>query len=58
MPKILSGLSDVTTSAGATAELKCYLLTVPGLETRWVQGSVYVAASTIGCEVEVQYYIK
>ena len=35
MPKILSGLSDVRTSPGATAELKCYLLTVPGLETRW-----------------------
>ena len=57
MPKILSGLSDVTTSAGATAELKCYLLTVPGLETRWVQGSVYLALRP-QLDAKSKYYIK
>lgn len=34
--KILSGLSDVLSAQpGSTTELKCYLLTVPGLETKW-----------------------
>ena len=55
MPKILSGLSDVTTSAGATAELKCYLLTVPGLETRWV--GVYLAL-LLQLDAKSKYYIK
>ena len=32
----ISGLSDVTTYPGQTSvELKCYLLTIPDLETRW-----------------------
>ena len=39
-PKILSGLSDLTTTPGGCGELKCYLLTIPGLETRWEKDGV------------------
>ena len=39
-PKVLSGLTDVNTFPGESAELKCYLLTVPGLTTRWEKDGV------------------